>query len=283
MPAAVGRYGYWVVVAVLAIAIVLMAGFLVINVGLPEIRRAGVIATTPTPTPSPDVDAGPSPLPSGLVDMGGAAVPADAECAGCHLTTAGAIGLRPMPVIGHALEGWGKCTSCHATARLVETAPGHSGIHATECRVCHEPGDLPAPLSRPHRDNQNVECLSCHGSVAILPDDMRHRSESVCWLCHRLPTVEPPVPAHETAPGEADCLTCHVAGGEAGKLPSDHVERPANLCLSCHEVILGPAPSASPRLRVFPAPSATSSADRAPRVLLGPLSTQGQGSAAGGS
>ncbi len=139
--------------------------------------------------------------------MGGAVVPADAECTGCHSTTTGTIGVTAIPLMAHPLEGWGRCADCHAPARLVDTAPGHSGIHATECLVCHKAGNLPAPLSRPHRDNQNVACLSCHGSTAPLPSDMTHRKETVCWLCHRLPTVEPPVPAHQTAPGEADCLT----------------------------------------------------------------------------
>jgi predicted CXXCH cytochrome family protein len=162
-----------------------------------------------------------------------------------------------MPVMGHPLEGWSKCTACHAPERLVDTAPGHSGIHASECTVCHKPGNLPVPLSRPHRDNQNVACLSCHGSKAPLPSDMAHRREAVCWLCHRLPAVEPPVPAHRTAPGEADCLTCHVAGGRAGPLPVDHIERPSSLCLSCHEVALGTTPGGTPRITVWPAPSTT--------------------------
>ena len=151
--------------------------------------------------------------------MGGAIVPETADCSGCHATPAGGIGLASIPKMGHALEGWGKCASCHAPNRLVDTAPGHSGIHATECTICHQPGDLPTPLSRPHRENQNQACLTCHGKTAPLPSDMTHREESVCWLCHRLPTIEPPVPAHDTAPGEADCLTCHVAKGEAGALP----------------------------------------------------------------
>jgi hypothetical protein len=189
--------------------------------------------------------------------MGGAILPGDAQCAGCHLTSDGAIGLRAMPVMGHPLEGWSQCTSCHAQDRLVETAPGHSGIHASECTVCHKAGNLPVPLSRPHRDNQNVACLSCHGSIAPLPSDMAHRKEAVCWLCHRLPVVEPPVPAHQTAPGEADCLTCHMAGGRAGGLPTDHVERPSNLCLSCHEVALGATTGDSPGITTWPAPSNT--------------------------
>jgi hypothetical protein len=252
---AVGKSAYWVAVASLLVAIGLMIGFMVINIGVPELRRAGIVGVTPTARPSATPVA--TPGPSADITMGGAILPGNAECAGCHVTTGGSIGLRPMPVIGHPLEGWSKCTECHASARLVQTAPGHSGIHASECTVCHKPGDLPTPLSRPHRDSQNVACLSCHGSTAPLPADMTHRSEGVCWLCHRLPTIEPPVPAHETAPGEADCLTCHVASGSAGKLPADHVERKASQCLSCHEVTLGATPSSTPGIVVWPAPSAT--------------------------
>jgi hypothetical protein len=241
-----------------------MAGFLFIYVGIPELRRVAAVASIATPAPTA--------RPSASVDltMGGAILPANALCAGCHQTGSGSVGLDVVPVIGHPLEGWSKCTNCHAPAGLVETASGHSGIHASQCTVCHKPGDLPKPLSRPHRDNQNQECLSCHGGKAPLPVDMTHRSETVCWLCHRLPTIEPPVPAHDTAPGEADCRTCHTARGEAGKLPDDHVERPANLCLSCHEVKLGATPTSTPGIVVWPAPSVTSAPLVTPLVPLGP-------------
>lgn len=253
------RYGYWIVVGALSAAIGLMIGFMVINIAVPELELAGIIAVAGTPVPSAEPTASPE------INMGGAVIPGTAQCAGCHLTTAGPVGLRPMPVMGHPLEGWSKCTACHAPARLVDTAPGHSGIHASECTVCHKPGNLPAPLSRPHRESQNVACLSCHGSKAPLPADMTHRKESACWLCHRVATIEPPVPAHQTAPGEADCLTCHVAGGEAGGLPKDHVGRTSNLCLACHEVTLGTTPGTSPRITIWPAPSNT------PAPLVTPL------------
>jgi hypothetical protein len=254
--ATVSRYGYWTAVGVLSVAIAVMGFLIVVNIAIPEIRSSGVFAAKgplnpsaePTTTPRPTTD----------ISMGGAVIPANAQCAGCHLDGTGSIGLDAIPVMAHPLEGWGKCTNCHAPDKLVETAPGHTGIHASECTVCHKPGDLPAPLSRPHRENENVACLSCHGTpTAPLPPDMTHRKEATCWLCHRLPTIEPPVPAHETAPGEADCRTCHVAGGNAGKLPTDHVDRPANLCLSCHEVTLGAAPGSTPRIMIWPAPSMT--------------------------
>jgi len=243
--------GYWVLIGSLAAAVGLMVAVAFISIARPDFQRSGIIVASSTlaPTKSPDA--------SGGIAMGGAIIPAGAECAGCHLTDAGGVGLRPIPVMGHPLEGWGACTSCHARERLVETAPGHSGIHASECTVCHKAGDLPAPLSRPHRENQNVACLSCHGTIAPLPTDMRHRKEAACWLCHRLPTVEPPAPAHLTAPGEADCLSCHVTGGQAGKLPADHAERSSTQCLSCHEVTLGTTPAVTPRITIWPAPSST--------------------------
>jgi hypothetical protein len=247
---------YWVAVAALAAVLVMLIGFMVVNIAIPELERSGVIAAVESPTPVAQAEA----LPSARIEMGGASIPESAECSGCHMTTAGTIGVRTTPKMGHVLEGWSECANCHAPDRLVDTAPGHSGIHATQCTVCHEPGDPLTPLSRPHRDNQNEACLNCHGKTAPLPSDMAHRNESVCWLCHRLPVVEPPVPAHDTAPGEADCLTCHVAQGKAGALPRDHVARPASLCLSCHEVALGMTPSGTPRITRWPAPSSAASA-----------------------
>lgn len=249
------RTGGWIALVGLAVVVGLLLGAVLIAVAFPALDRAGAVGAVATPAP----DATPTPEPSASPNlmMGGAIIPATAECAGCHSSGTGTIGLSTIPAMAHPLEGWGKCTNCHAPARLVDTAPGHSGIHATECTICHKPGDLQAPLSRPHRDNQNVACLSCHGTTAPLPTDMTHRKETTCWLCHRLPTIEPPVPAHATAVGETDCLTCHKAGGRAGALPTDHVERPASLCLKCHEVTLGMTPSGSPGLQVWPAPSGT--------------------------
>ncbi len=265
MRPAPARAGRWVIVGTVAVAAVLLVGLVVMDVVIPGLERAGVIAVITTPAPT----AVPAASPTTGIEMGGAIIPNDAQCTGCHVAGSGTMAVQTIPVMGHPLEGWSKCTDCHAPARLVDTAPGHSGIHASECTVCHKPGDLPAPLSRPHRDNQNVACLSCHGSIAPLPSDMTHRTETVCWLCHRLPTIEPPVPAHATAAGEADCLTCHVAGGRAGGLPADHVARPASLCLSCHEVTLGAAPVTSPEITVWPAPSST------PAPVGTPLDTPG--------
>jgi hypothetical protein len=258
MGGALARYGYWILVGAMSVVIVVLLAFIAVQLALPELERAGLLGAQATPAPSIR-PISPTPAPSTGIAMGGAVVPADSDCAGCHEGGTGTIGSTDVPPMGHVLEGWGQCASCHAPARLVDTAAGHTGIHASECTLCHQPGVLPAPLSRPHRENQNQDCLTCHGTKAPLPADMTHRSETVCWLCHRLPTIEPPVPAHETAPGEADCLTCHVAGGDAGRLPKDHVDRPAKLCLSCHEVALGTIAAASPtpRLHTWPAPSAT--------------------------
>ncbi len=241
------RHSYGLAVAGLLVAVCLAAGFIAVRV-VPEMRQAGYLAVAATPTPSlqPSAVPSPSPSPSGDIVMNGAVIPATAQCSGCHLTDSGSLGLRPIPAMGHPLEGWTNCTACHATASLVATAPGHTGIHATQCLICHPPGNLPPPLSRPHRDRQNEACLACHGKVAPLPADMTHRSQNVCWLCHRLPDVPPPVPAHQTAKGETDCLTCHVAG-KVGALPPDHGGRTGKECLLCHEVTLGsPSPAASP-------------------------------------
>jgi hypothetical protein len=229
---------YWLLVACLLLVLVVGITFAAAVV-LPEVRQGGYVPSSPSPTPMASATAVPGEVSELL--MNGALVPAGAQCSGCHLTDRGVIGLRPIPEMGHPLEGWTDCTACHATTSLVTTAPGHSGIHATECLTCHMPSDLPAPLSRPHRDRQNMDCLDCHGSVAPLPSDMTHRSEIVCWICHRLPDVQPPIPAHETSPDETDCLTCHVAG-RAGALPPDHDGRTGSECLLCHDTPLGASP-----------------------------------------
>jgi hypothetical protein len=234
---------YWVAVGLLLLLIAAGVAFALVRV-LPEVRQGGY---EPRATATPGDGASPQPGSTGI-PMNGAIIPAGAQCAGCHLTDQGVIGLRQIPALGHPLQGWGNCTACHAAERLAETAPGHTGIHATECLTCHVQQNQAVALSRPHRDRQNTNCLSCHGSVAPLPSDMTHRSESVCWLCHRLPEEQPPIPAHQTVPGETDCLTCHVAG-KVGALPADHADRTPNECLLCHDTPLGnPAVSRLPIL-----------------------------------
>lgn len=243
------RHGYALAVLALTVAACISGWFFVVTVVVPEMERTSEVGA-PAGTSFLLVAPSASPEASAAVLMNGAAIPASSECAGCHLTDRGVIGLRPIPALAHPLEGWTKCTACHATASLVSTAPGHSGIHATECLTCHQTADLPPPLSRPHRDRQNTACLDCHGSKAPLPADMTHRTDRVCWLCHRLPDVQPPVPAHETASGETDCLGCHVAG-KVGALPADHLRRTASECLLCHVAPLGGA-SPGPRVTLSP-------------------------------
>jgi hypothetical protein len=220
------RYWYSLTLAALTVAILLAAAFIVAIV-LPDSQRAAIIGEL---SPSPASSITPSGSPEGMAWL---PMPADADCSACHVTADGTVGLRPVPQIAHPLDGWSDCTACHAPARLVTTAPGHSGIHADACLTCHRAGDLPAPLSRPHRERQNTACLDCHGSVAPLPTDMAHRTDTVCWLCHRLPVEQPPVPKHAVTSGQTDCLTCHVAGS-VGALPDDHQSRSASECLLCH-------------------------------------------------
>jgi hypothetical protein len=221
------RHWYPLALAGLTAAVLLAAAF-IFAVILPDTQRAA--ATADGSVPSPGSSVAPSGVPEGMSWL---AMPPDAECSACHVTAEGTIGLRPVPPIAHPLDGWGDCTACHAPERLVATAPGHTGIHAEACLTCHQEGTLPAPLSRPHRERQNTACLDCHGSVAPLPSDMAHRTDTVCWLCHRLPEEQPPVPRHAVRSGQTDCLTCHVAGS-VGALPADHAKRTPSECLLCH-------------------------------------------------
>jgi hypothetical protein len=231
------RYGYQLSLAVL-VGLIGLVGVFVLVVVLPDMQAANVAPTaTPSVTPT---------APS--VVMSWVNLPPDADCAACHQTQSG-VGVVAVPRIAHPLRGWTDCTACHANDRLVTTAPGHGGIHATDCLVCHEPAELPAPLSRPHRELQNQECLSCHGITAPLPEDMAHRTESVCWLCHRLPDEQPPAPRHAIFPGQSDCLACHVAA-DYGALPDDHLSRTANECVLCH--LPGPGATVEPSASSLP-------------------------------
>lgn len=52
------------------------------------------------------------------------------------------------------------------------------------------------------------------------------------------PTIVPPLIPHSLE-GRADCRLCHEAGiGGAPQFPSDHSQRPSDVCLACHEPAL---------------------------------------------
>jgi hypothetical protein len=223
------RFGFQLSLVVL-VGLIGVVGLFVIVVALPELQADSAVGPSAVPSPSPSAP----PLVMSWVNL-----PANADCVACHQTESG-VGVRAVPKIAHPLRGWTDCTACHASDRLVATAPGHAGIHATDCLICHEPADLPAPLSRPHREMQNQDCLDCHGKTEPLPSDMAHRAQSVCWLCHRLPEEQPPAPQHAILAGQSDCLACHVATA-IGALPADHLTRTADECVLCHV----PAPGSS--------------------------------------
>jgi hypothetical protein len=185
-------------------------------------ERAVAVVATPSPLPSPSAMA----VSDVMNTING-------DCTACHLSPDGGVGTKPIPPVGHPTKGWENCTNCHASDRLVATAPGHSGIHADQCLVCHK-SETAAAAMRPHSD-RNVACLSCHGTTAPLPDSMKGRAESTCWLCHQETTETPPLIPHPLA-GNAACLQCHVAG-RIGALPSNHQGRTEAICTQC------PAPS----------------------------------------
>jgi hypothetical protein len=130
----------------------------------------------------------PSPSPTeatSLMAPMGVMMPNDADCSACH-TAPGAT--KPAPAMAHPLEGWQNCTECHATDRLVETAPGHSSLHKEDCLLCHAPAADQSPAPRPHHTYNGTACTACHGNPAIpqapLPQDMSERGN--CWVCHGL-------------------------------------------------------------------------------------------------
>jgi hypothetical protein len=150
---------------------------------------AADLGPTAVPGPSPTVEPSPTAWPLDL-GPGEIQMPAGADCKACHETTGGVIGIKDIPAIPHPVNGWPVCTACHDNARLVQTAPGHSGIHADQCQICHTVslGAAPPPA---HPILPNADCLSCHGVTAPLPADMAHRPRQYCWLCHLSSNASP--------------------------------------------------------------------------------------------
>jgi hypothetical protein len=211
----IGRYAFRIVVALLTLGILVIGGFLVI-VAVPDITNRTAVDPSARPTVAPSS----SPRSAMGLSPVGIEMPGDADCAGCHQTSAGGVGTKPIPVMGHPLAGWRDCTACHSETTLVKTAPGHSSLHKEDCLICHktrtEAGVASsAPKTRPEHMGRDKPCLSCHGidQHAPLPPSMVGRGEN-CWICHNGPEYQylfesakpgaaTPTPAPTEAPGSA--------------------------------------------------------------------------------
>ena len=218
----------------LVVGVVLLGGAVGVAIGLLGSDSDDVVVLPPSP---PAATATPRPPISEEIDMDQLG-----DCDACHGTPDGGIGSRPIPPLAHPLEGWTDCTGCHAPNKLVETAPGHSGLHKDQCTVCHTKHSAPAP-DRPHPAELQLDCLSCHGTTrAHLPDTMAGWKETTCWLCHRSSENAAPQVPHTLSLNVA-CRSCHTAG-RTGALPTSHATRTDDTCTACHLVDPNAAPVA---------------------------------------
>jgi hypothetical protein len=185
----ISRHAFGITVAALTVGIVAVAGFLVI-VALPDVGGLTALVS-PTQTPGPTVAPQATPASEMALSPIGIQMPKDANCEACHVT-AGTVGTKPIPKLGHPLWGFRDCTACHKPDGLVQTAPGHSSLHKDDCLVCHQAADPAtatasgasvAPM-RPEHMGGDKPCTSCHGvdKHAPLPEAMKGRDN--CWICH---------------------------------------------------------------------------------------------------
>ncbi len=175
------------------------------------------------------------------MQMGLAHIPTSNSCLLCH-EKGGAADLKPIPAVGHQIEGWTACLTCHDDRDLGRKAPGHTGIAESECLNCHKEAPEGPAITQAHAD-LHEPCLDCHGSVAHLPSSMVGRDQDECWLCHKPNPAPPPAKPHPD-PANLTCRSCHQSS-QAGALPIDHALREEDTCLLCHDITATPAPSAS--------------------------------------
>jgi hypothetical protein len=229
-----------IVLAAIVVAIVASDRFLA--------RDTGSVAT-PTPVPSKD-----------LMAMGPAHIPTSNACVLCH-TAGGEAGLKPVPALGHPLQGWTACLTCHSNDKLGRQAPGHVGIDESECTNCHKVAPVGPAITQAH-SNLDKPCLECHGNVAHLPSSMVGRNTDDCALCHKPAAEQPPQKPHAYDP-RLTCRSCHQSGN-VGALPIDHALRSDATCLLCHDLKPGPVPTIS----VQPTPGPQSGLIRFPLIRV---------------
>jgi hypothetical protein len=210
--------------AVLVLAVVLFGAAVGIGLGMMSTDTDDMVAL-PSAPPSA-APAASLPI-ADQVDMGGLT-----DCAACHQGGTGGVSTKEIPALAHPLEGWNDCTGCHAADKLVQTAPGHTGIHKDKCTVCHTKSSPPAP-NRPHPAELQLDCLSCHGTTkAHLPSTMSGWKDTTCWLCHRATDNPAPQVPHQLAL-TVSCRSCH-SEGKTGALPANHANREDSTCTACH-------------------------------------------------
>jgi hypothetical protein len=229
----------------------LIRALLVANVGLLAVVLVFVF-TSGREAPGHPAQASPSESVP-LMSMGLAHIPTSNSCLLCH-ESGGSSGLKPIPAIGHELEGWRRCVTCHTNEILGRTALGHTNIPEEECLNCHKlPPEGPS-ITQPHSRLQNQQCLDCHGTYAHLPTSMVGRNQDECWLCHKPTELPPPEYPHEPGPA-LGCRECHQSA-QTGGLPIDHARRENSTCLLCHDIkSTGPIPAVTPTLLPFPSAS----------------------------
>ena len=170
------------------------------------------------------------------MQMGLAHIPTNNACVLFH-ESGGSAGLKTVPALGHALEGWRACLTCHTNEDLGRKAPGHEGIAQTECLNCHKEPVAGPTITQPHSKLQDQHCLDCHGNYAHLPSSMASKSEYQCTVCHKPTTLPPPQYPH-TQGAKLECRSCHQSE-EVGALPIDHALRGDSTCLLCHDIKVG--------------------------------------------
>ena len=217
----VSQYAFALTAALLTVGILVLGTFLVL-VAVPDLTsRTANVEPTPLPSPSPVA----SPRSPMALSPVGIEMPSNATCDACHLTTAGSVGTKPIPVMAHPLHGWRDCTACHATGSLVKTAPGHSSMHKDDCLVCHKVREVGVgaskPPVRPEHMGGDRPCTSCHGldQHAPLPEAMKDRGNN-CWICHNGAEFkylfETASPAAESAAPPVESAAPAAASAEPG-------------------------------------------------------------------
>lgn len=182
------RLAFPVTFLVLLAGILVMGGF-VVAVAIPGMlggSSGGTAAMSPSPSPSATSAMALTPI--------GIAMPPGTDCAACHYSATGGVEVKPIPYLGHPLQGFEDCTACHNPTGLVKTAPGHSGLHANECLICHQENPNLTSMSQiPMRPEHMTgeACTDCHNPSqhGPLPSNMANRGDN-CWICHNGPEFQ---------------------------------------------------------------------------------------------
>jgi DmsE family decaheme c-type cytochrome len=175
---------------------------------------------------------------------------ANSVCAECHTEVSDSFHKTPHGTYFSDEAGLkeNSCETCHGSATahiesgdpkdIVNPARAESSDGNELCLTCHNTNRL-ADWPTSHHSAGDISCAACHTIHGTGANSLKKSTPALCYDCHADVRAASMLPSHHPiAEGKLDCLDCHGAHGETGRMAMENTGR--ELCFSCHADKEGP-------------------------------------------